>query len=113
MSSRSRTNIPVPHQDHNHKDKSLSHKEKEQALEDQEDPEELVEAAEAQEVAALKQQQQPLPFSCTLALLSNQALDYSIPANAKLYFKAIMPLETKFDLTQANMKDFLEALRAG
>jgi hypothetical protein len=49
------------------------------------------------------------PFARTPALLSNQALDYSIPANAKLYCKAIMPLEKKFDLTQANMKDFLEA----
>jgi hypothetical protein len=52
------------------------------------------------------------PFARTPALLSNQALDYSIPANAKLYYKAIMPLETKFDLTQANMKDFLEAFKS-
>jgi hypothetical protein len=52
------------------------------------------------------------PFARRPALLSNQALGYSIPANAKLYYKAIMPLETKFDLTQANMKDFLEAFKS-
>jgi hypothetical protein len=51
------------------------------------------------------------PFALTPALLTSTALDYSTSPNAKLYYKAILPLETKFDLTEGNLKNFLESLR--
>jgi hypothetical protein len=52
------------------------------------------------------------PFAPTPALQNNQGLDYTASANTKLYNKAILSLETKFDLTQANMKDFLAACKS-
>ena len=52
----------------------------------------------------------PANFALTPALVTNNYLDYSQTADAKLYYKAIAPIATPFDLSSANMKDFLEAV---
>ena len=52
----------------------------------------------------------PANFALTPALITNNYLDYSQTADAKLYYKAIAPIATPFHLSSANIKDFLEAV---
>jgi hypothetical protein len=52
----------------------------------------------------------PLDYALAPALASDEYLVWAIPANAKLYCKAIAPLATKFDQSAIKMKDFLESL---
>jgi hypothetical protein len=51
-----------------------------------------------------------LDYALAPALASDEYLVWAIPANAKLYYKAIAPLATKFNLSAIKMKDFLESL---
>jgi hypothetical protein len=52
----------------------------------------------------------PSDYALAPALASDQYLVWTETANVKLYYKAIAPLATKFDLSQEKMKDFLESL---
>ena len=51
----------------------------------------------------------PVVFALAPALLSNQPLNYNVPADSKLYYKAISPLEPKFDLSASKIRGFLQA----
>ena len=53
----------------------------------------------------------PAPFALTPALIKNTYLDYTNPADVKLYNKAVQPLEPEFDLDPSGLKLFLENLK--
>ena len=51
----------------------------------------------------------PALFAFSPARLQNRLLDYNSTADVKLYYKAVLPLEEKFDLSSEKIRGFLEA----
>jgi hypothetical protein len=47
------------------------------------------------------------PYALSPALLDARYLDYTVVNDIKLFYKAIKPLPTKFDLEPGNMQEFL------
>jgi hypothetical protein len=50
----------------------------------------------------------PAQFAFSPARLQNRLLDYDRSADVKLYYKAVLPLEEKFDLSSEKIRGFLE-----
>ena len=50
----------------------------------------------------------PVQFAFSPARLQNRLLDYNSPSDVKLYYKAVLPLEEKFDLSSEKIRGFLE-----
>lgn len=48
-------------------------------------------------------------FAFSPARLQNRLLDYNSSSDVKLYYKAVLPLEEKFDLSSDKIRGFLEA----
>lgn len=52
----------------------------------------------------------PVQFALTPARIRDQLLDYNKTSDVKLFYKAVEPLENKFDLSPENLRAFLKAV---